>query len=99
MNVVLRDGKESDWGFCLATWVRTFPQLGDRTTRLNHMRRALSRGQLIVACSDEDPDTLIGWALAENGDLWWTYVSKDFRQSKLSRSLQQKAKEKSQVSK
>ena len=87
MEIVVREGTERDWGYCLATWVRTFPQLGDRECRKNHMRRALCRGKLVVACSSEDPDTLIGWALAEQGDIWWTYLAKDFRKLKLSHAL------------
>lgn len=87
MDIVIREGMDADWGYCLATWIRSFPQIGDRETRKNHMRRALSRGRLMVACSSEEPDTLVGWALAERNDLWWTYVALDFRKLKLSAAL------------
>lgn len=87
LQITTRPGKDADWGFVLATWLRTFPLLGERETRLNHMRRALGRGQLTVACSTEDPDTLVGWALAEEGDLLWMYVSKDFRKTGIAKQL------------
>lgn len=57
------------------------------------MDRALRRvlagsGKFVVACSGEDPDTLVGWAASEGGDEFWTYVSKDFRGNGLGRILQ-----------
>lgn len=93
MKLVARKGKDSDWGYVLSTWIRTFPELGDRQVRMNHMRRALGRGMLVVLCSAEDEDTLVGWALSEGNDLLWKYLSKDFRGSKCSQKLLEKLEE------
>lgn len=99
MNLIVRQGEEKDWGYVLSTWLKTAPQLGDRTTRKNHMRRALCRGSLVVMCTNDDHDTLIGWALAEDGDLWWMYlVAPEFRKSKLSHALKAAVLEKSKKS-
>lgn len=87
MNIATRDGEEKDWGYVISTWIRTFPLLGDREARKNHMRRALRRGKLKVVCSDEDQDTLIGWSLFEENDLIWCYVAKDFRGIGLGKTL------------
>lgn len=89
MQIIFRKGKSADFGFVLATWLRTFPKLGERACTLAHMRRAIGRGTLMVACSDQDLDTLVGWALAEKGDLTWIYLSNDFRKLKLGRTLRQ----------
>lgn len=99
MNLTVRTGQEKDWGYVLSTWLRTAPQLGERETRKNHMRRALRRGSLAVLCTDDEPDTLVGWALAENGDLWWMYlVAPEFRKLKLSHALKALAIEESKKS-
>jgi len=99
MNLTVRQGEEKDWGYVLSTWLKTFPQLGDRTSRKNHMRRALCRGSLAVLCTDDEPDTLVGWALAEDGDLLWVYlVAPEFRKLKLSHALKAMALEKSKKS-
>jgi ribosomal protein S18 acetylase RimI-like enzyme len=85
VNVVVRPGKERDVAYVIATWSRSYPHKGDRRQLVPHIRRAVLRclfdqhSALAVACSSEDEDTLVGWALAEEGDLWWVYVAKDYR--------------------
>jgi ribosomal protein S18 acetylase RimI-like enzyme len=92
MHITIRTGVLTDIPFIIATWSRSCKIGKDRRMRIPHMRRALERvmagsGKLAVACSAKNQDTLIGWALSECGDLWWVYVSKDFRGLSIGRRL------------
>jgi GNAT superfamily N-acetyltransferase len=45
------------------------------------VRAMLNSSHIVVACSEADEDTLLGWAAAIGGVSWFCFVSKDARRN------------------
>lgn len=91
--IITREGRETDHGFVLNTWTRSLTEAFPPARRKRPdgsvvvpssmlkplMRHVLARATLHVACTNDDIDTLLGWVLHEDEDVWWIYVAWDYR--------------------
>ncbi len=90
LPVRIRDARDSDFGFILDTWRRSFegaPAVVDADP--NHLfgelaimiGRALKRAGAIVrvACDPEDDDVLLGFVACNGSELHYAYVKRDLR--------------------
>lgn len=98
-RIVVRDGEAGDRGYAISTLIAS--ALREERLKL-HVRadahdipHALARlvelGRLVVACLEDDRETLCGWALAAGDALLWVYVAKDFRGHGLAKRLRERA--------
>lgn len=53
----------------------------DREELTLTVRALLNASHIVVACSETDEDTLLGWAAAIGGVSWFCFVSKDARRN------------------
>ena len=74
--------------------VRASSLRGQHATAADGIKHALASlvdvGRLVVACLEDEPDTLCGWALSAGSALLWVYVAKDFRGHGLAKKLSEK---------
>jgi hypothetical protein len=83
--VVLRTAESGDMNFCKATWLRSAKDASriprDRFFRLMRpcVEADLANGDVLVACPEDAPSTILGWACFRDGALRWGYVTFDLR--------------------
>lgn len=85
---LIREWREGDFNFILSTWLKSYKSSGwcdwmpVGLYMDNHRKvicEMLKRGTCLVACSEEDPDTIMGWGCkSENEELHYLYVKKVF---------------------
>ena len=99
-RIVVRAGTADDRGYAVSTFVRS--ALREERLQLHHVRigaeelkhalaRLVDTSRLVVACLEDEPDTLCGWALAADDAVLWVYVAKDFRGHGLAKKLKERA--------
>lgn len=99
MPVTLRPFVESDRAYVASTWQRSYADaagvLGaDREAwraEVSRMLAALlaSGAACVVACDEEDADTIVGWAIADRKSrtLHYVYVRAELRETGIARQL------------
>ena len=105
-GIALRPGEQGDAHYVMSTWLRTY---GHRSSYADAMgqpfwtehhdaiARLLARSVTMVACADEDPETIIAFAVYEPPDerivpndatlVHWVQVRKEFRGHGIARRL------------
>ncbi len=81
-EVLVRDAQPGDRNYILSTWLRSAKELSrmpkDLFFALTRPQAELDiSGDTIVACSEESPGTILGWACYSGSVLRWAYV--DFK--------------------
>ena len=87
MRIVIRPATESDHNFIYATYIRNrWFDKGNVTTLKRSTWSAMQHKRLegiltgtLIACLDEDPDTIVGYALWD-GRTPYSYIKRDWRQ-------------------
>lgn len=80
----VRQARESDAAYVAATALKQagrFVRNVDREELALTVRAMLNASHIVVACSETDEDTLLGWAAAIGGVSWFCFVSKDARRN------------------
>jgi len=80
----VRQARESDSAYVAATALKQAPRFVrgvDREELALTVRALLNASFIVVACSETDEDTLLGWAAAIGGVSWFVFVSKDARRN------------------
>ena len=80
----VRQARESDSAYVAATALKQAPRFVrgvDREELALTVRAMLNASFIVVACSEADEDTLLGWAAAIGGVSWFVFVSKDARRN------------------
>ena len=80
----VRPARESDAAYVAATALKQagrFVRNVDREELALTVRAMLNASHIVVACSETDEDTLLGWAAAIGGVSWFCFVSKDARRN------------------
>lgn len=80
----IRQARPSDAAYVAATalkQVSRFVRNVDREELALTVRAMLNASRIMVACSEADEDTLLGWSAAVGGVSWFTFVSKDARRN------------------
>ena len=80
----VRQARESDAAYVAATALKQAPRFVrgvDREELALTVRAMLNASHIVVACSETDEDTLLGWAAAIGGVSWFVFVSKDARRN------------------
>lgn len=80
----VRQARESDAAYVAATALKQAPRFVrgvDREELALTVRALLNASHIVVACSETDEDTLLGWAAAIGGVSWFCFVSKDARRN------------------
>lgn len=80
----VRPARESDAAYVAATALKQAPRFVrgvDREELALTVRAMLNASHIVVACSETDEDTLLGWAAAIGGVSWFCFVSKDARRN------------------
>ena len=96
----IRDGRESDWPFVFATWLRAYADsravhalTDDKreyfTAHHAIVEAILHRGKLVIATALGDENTILGYAVYEPGVLHFCYVKASFRKHGVGRALVQ----------
>lgn len=78
----IRPARETDAAYVAATALKQagrFVRQVDRDELALVVRAMLSSSRIVVACSEADEDTLLGWAAAIGGAPWFTFVARDAR--------------------
>lgn len=95
----LREAKESDFPFIYATWLKglrfgndVFGTIEQHSYFRNYhkvIETILHRPSVVipVACLIEDPNTILGYALREDGMLHYIHVKSAFRRFGIARAL------------
>lgn len=88
MRIVIRPVEITDHNFVFSTYLlnRFFEKTNNTTLKrstwcaLHHRRleALLDRGEVLIACLDEDPDTILGYGLQDH-DRQFTYVKLAYR--------------------
>jgi GNAT superfamily N-acetyltransferase len=89
MKIVVRSANANDRSFMLATWLQNYrresyfaARIKDSIFYANHHEIAdklLAQETALVACPDDDSDTILGYIVVEPKVLHWVYVKKAFR--------------------
>lgn len=80
----VRQARESDSAYVAATALKQAPRFVrgvDREELALTVRAMLNASHIVVACSETDEDTLLGWSAAIGGVSWFVFVSKDARRN------------------
>jgi len=80
----VRPARETDAAYVAATALKQAPRFVrgvDREELALTVRAMLNASFIVVACSEADEDTLLGWAAAIGGVSWFVFVSKDARRN------------------
>ena len=80
----VRPARETDAAYVAATALKQAPRFVrgvDREELALTVRAMLNASFIVVACSETDEDTLLGWAAAIGGVSWFVFVSKDARRN------------------
>lgn len=80
----VRPARETDAAYVAATALKQasrFVRGVDREELALVVRAMLNSSHIVVACSEADEDTLLGWAAAIGGVSWFCFVSKDARRN------------------
>jgi len=80
----IRPARESDAAYVAATALKQagrFVRNVDREELALTVRAMLNASHIVVACSETDEDTLLGWSAAIGGVSWFCFVSKDARRN------------------
>ena len=80
----VRPARETDAAYVAATALKQagrFVRGVDREELALTVRAMLNASFIVVACSEADEDTLLGWAAAIGGVSWFCFVSKDARRN------------------
>ena len=80
----VRQARESDAAYVAATALKQagrFVRHVDREELALTVRAMLNASHIVVACSETDEDTLLGWSAAIGGVSWFVFVSKDARRN------------------
>ena len=83
----MRDG---DAAYVAATALKQasrFVRHVDREELALTVRAMLNASHIVVACSETDEDTLLGWSAAIGGVSWFVFVSKDARRNGIGQRL------------
>jgi ribosomal protein S18 acetylase RimI-like enzyme len=78
----IRPARETDAAYVAATALKQagrFVRAVDREELALVVRAMLSSSRIVVACSETDEDTLLGWAAAIGGAPWFRFVARDAR--------------------
>lgn len=99
-DFAVRPARRSDAAFVASSWLRSYrdaPAVVAVPSRTyfywQHrvVEALLARSAVLVACSPDDPDTIVGWACAEAMEgalvLHYVYVKHDFRRYGVARAL------------
>ncbi len=80
----VRPARETDAAYVAATALKQagrFVRGVDREELALTVRAMLNASFIVVACSEADEDTLLGWSAAIGGVPWFCFVSKDARRN------------------
>lgn len=80
----IRQARPSDAAYVAATALKQagrFVRHVDREELALTVRAMLNASHIVVACSETDEDTLLGWSAAIGGVSWFVFVSKDARRN------------------
>lgn len=95
-GICLRPGREGDLPLVYHSWLHTLREASpwDVLSRTVYFRgqhavieNILARAGLVVAALEDDPDQILGYAVAEPGVLHWVYVKSLFRRYGVARAL------------
>jgi GNAT superfamily N-acetyltransferase len=80
--ITVRPARPSDYAYVAATALKQAPMFVrsfDRDELALAVRAFLGASRIVVACSETDEDTLVGWAAAIGGAPWFVFVARDAR--------------------
>ena len=80
--IVIREVRDSDRGYVAATALHQMPRFVrhvERDEMALVLRGLLNASRIVVACSEADEDTLLGWAAAIGGVPWFVFVTRELR--------------------
>lgn len=89
----IREGTDSDHAFVFSSYLNSYRPFVDMSTGRYYsayhelMERCLGAQRLVVACSDIDPDMILGWALGDKDKLTYAYVKQVFRSLGIGKDL------------
>ena len=98
VTVVLRAASQGDQAFVMDSWLRSFGKgrtwvfrgvEGDRfySGHREILENILQRSLVVVACLEEVPDAVLGWACIEPGCVHYTYVKNKYRRKGVATKL------------
>lgn len=98
MKTVIRDAEPTDYSFIMSTWLRgqyygnTHYRSMDKDAFFTawHMKVSIILSNHVsakVMCLDEDPDTIIGYAVYNDNMLHWVFVKRPFRKFGFAKEL------------
>lgn len=82
--IALREARESDAAYVAATALHQVPRFVravEREELALCVRALLNASRIVVACAEDDPDTLVGWAASIAGVAWFVFVARDARRN------------------
>ena len=80
--IVIREVRDTDRGYVAATALHQMPRFVrhvERDEMTLVLRGLLNASRIVVACSEADDDTLLGWAAAIGGVPWFVFVTRELR--------------------
>lgn len=93
----IREGKVADVPLILSTWLRGlrygnkyYGAMDAKSYFTNYKRvieHIISKSVVLVACDDDDEDTIFGYAVVEPGLLHWVYVKELHRRRGIANQL------------
>lgn len=78
----VREARDSDAGYVAATAMHQVPRFVRSVQREELqlvVRAMLNASRIVVACSETDDDTLLGWCAAIGGAPWFCFVARELR--------------------
>ena len=78
----IREGRDSDAAYVAATalhQVHRFVRHVPKDEMQLVVRAMLNASRIVVACSEMDEDTLLGWCAAIGGAPWFVFVARELR--------------------
>lgn len=103
MIIILRSPKADDEPLIYATWTKNRwysearqlqPQPSKKEwfqQKIAEIKHFLELGHVLVACPQDDPDLIVGYAAYQAGKPVWTYVKPNYRKQGIATLLQKKA--------
>jgi GNAT superfamily N-acetyltransferase len=82
--IAIREARESDAAYVAATALHQVPRFVravERDELTLCVRALLNASRIVVACAEDEPDTLIGWAASIGGVTWFVFVARDARRN------------------
>ena len=92
--IAIRPARETDLAYVAATAGYQIPRFVRGVPRDDiklAFRALLSASRIVVACSEADVDTLVGWCAAIAGCPWFAFVAREFRAQGIGRRLRREA--------